>query len=179
MVCSPVTTGIPGHRLKHTHNYLRSKDNDTALSAVRNLNGQDVGGRPLRIDLADSDPFLEGKTTVRGELLDATETRAQWRERERHRFRSDPFLANLPSGVPVPPGQNALDQISRVLAGVQPSEVLEVLAQMKVKIFRFLSRLFLCSPSTYRRSSSHIQTRPAHYLLHTPSSGTRSSRRCC
>jgi len=25
----------------------------TALSAVRNLNGTDVGGRPLRIDLAD------------------------------------------------------------------------------------------------------------------------------
>lgn len=116
------------------YGFCEFSDNDTALSAVRNLNGQDVGGRPLRIDLADSDPFLEGKTTVRGELLDATETRAQWRERERHRFRSDPFLASLPSGVPVPPGQNALDQISRVLAGVQPSEVLEVLAQMKAFI---------------------------------------------
>ena len=40
------------------------------MSAVRNLNNTDVGGRPLRIDLADSDPFLEGKTTVRGELID-------------------------------------------------------------------------------------------------------------
>ena len=46
------------------------EDHDTAMSAVRNLNGQEIGGRPLRIDLADSDPFLEGKTTVRGELLD-------------------------------------------------------------------------------------------------------------
>lgn len=46
------------------------EDHETAQSAVRNLNNVDCGGRPLRIDLADSDPFLEGKTTVRGELVD-------------------------------------------------------------------------------------------------------------
>jgi cleavage stimulation factor subunit 2 len=62
--------------------FIYSADHETALSAVRNLNNVDVGGRPLRIDLADSDPFLEGKTTVRGELIDGGETRAQWRERE-------------------------------------------------------------------------------------------------
>lgn len=52
------------------HTYLSSLDHETAQSAVRNLNNVDCGGRPLRIDLADSDPFLEGKTTVRGELID-------------------------------------------------------------------------------------------------------------
>ncbi|KAK7683773.1 hypothetical protein QCA50_013149 [Cerrena zonata] len=77
---------------------FKSVDHETAQSAVRNLNGQDVGGRPLRIDLADSDPFLEGKTTVRGELIDSHETRAQWRERER---KTDPnsFLRELPAGA--------------------------------------------------------------------------------
>ncbi len=45
-------------------------DHETALSAVRNLNGKDVGGRPLRIDLADSDPFLEGRTTMGGQIID-------------------------------------------------------------------------------------------------------------
>lgn len=50
--------------------YLRILDHETAQSAVRNLNNVDCGGRPLRIDLADSDPFLEGKTTMRGELID-------------------------------------------------------------------------------------------------------------
>ena len=115
------------------------EDHDTALSAVRNLNGQEVGGRPLRIDLADSDPFLEGKTTVRGELLDGGETRAQWRERqherEDHARRHDPnaFLSQLPPGVPVPPGATATDQISGFLAGTQPRQILEVLAQMKVR----------------------------------------------
>ena len=53
-------------------NFIRGlQDHETAQSAVRNLNNVDCGGRPLRIDLADSDPFLEGKTTVRGELVDA------------------------------------------------------------------------------------------------------------
>ena len=115
----------------------RYQDHDTAMSAVRNLNGQEVGGRPLRIDLADSDPFLDGKTTVRGELVDSHETRAQWRERERERdgFKArDPkaFLAELPPGVPVPPGKTAGDLITEVLATTPPAQIFEVLAQMKV-----------------------------------------------
>ncbi|KZT00184.1 uncharacterized protein LAESUDRAFT_764831 [Laetiporus sulphureus 93-53] len=109
-------------------------DHETALSAVRNLNGQELGGRPLRIDLADSDPFLEGKTTIRGELIDGGETRAQWRERHQERGKSnDPnaFLANLPPGVPVSPNSTALDTISQMLATTNPTQILEVLAQMK------------------------------------------------
>ena len=111
------------------------------MSAVRNLNGQDVGGRPLRIDLADSDPFLEGKTTVRGELVDSQETRAQWRERERERERDvhrtrDPqaLLADLPPGVSVPLGKTAGDLITEVLAGTSPNQIFEVLAQMKASV---------------------------------------------
>ena len=109
------------------------------MSAVRTLNGQEVGGRPLRIDLADSDPFLEGKTTVRGELVGAQETRAQWRERERERERDifqlrDPkrLFADLPLGVLVPPGKTAGDLIAEVLATTAPKQIFEVVAQMKV-----------------------------------------------
>jgi cleavage stimulation factor subunit 2 len=101
-----------------------------------------VGGRPLRIDLADSDPFLEGKTTVRGELVDSGESRAQWRERERDDFRSsgpsklspDPnaFMAGMPTGVPIAPGSTALDTISNTLGTMNPSQLIEVLAQVKV-----------------------------------------------
>lgn len=128
------------------YGFCEFADHDTALSAVRNLNGQEIGGRPLRIDLADSDPFLEGKTTIRGELIDSGETRAQWRERERDRERDDPrggsggrgaktdpkaFLSGLPPGVPVPQGSSVLDAISRTLATTDPGQILEVLAQMK------------------------------------------------
>ncbi|KAM5536829.1 hypothetical protein V8D89_009547 [Ganoderma adspersum] len=130
------------------YGFCEFADHETAASAVRNLNGQEIGGRPLRIDLADSDPFLEGKTTVRGEIIDGGETRAQWRERndrerhdrERHDSRHgrshDPnaFLQHLPKGVPLAPGTNSLDAISHVLATVDPSQILEVLAQMKAFI---------------------------------------------
>jgi hypothetical protein len=124
---------------------LRTKDHETAASAVRNLNNVDVGGRPLRIDLADSDPFLEGKTTVRGELVDSGDLRPSWRERERERDRDrddprgpprsqDPmgFLSTLPPGVAVPLGSTSLDTISQTLATMNPSQLTEVLAQMKV-----------------------------------------------
>ncbi|KAI0085293.1 hypothetical protein BDY19DRAFT_966419 [Irpex rosettiformis] len=118
------------------YGFCEFADHDTAMSAVRNLNGQEVGGRPLRIDLADSDPFLEGKTTVRGELVDSQETRAQWRERERGRegFKArnpKSFLSDLPPGVPVPPGKTARDLITEVLATTPPAQIFEVLAQMK------------------------------------------------
>lgn len=121
------------------YGFCEFADHDTAQSAVRNLNNVDVGGRPLRIDLADSDPFLEGKTTVRGELIDGGETRAQWRERERDGFREprdkerdkDAFLRTLPPGMPLPPGAQVLDMISRTLATMNPGQLVEVLAQMK------------------------------------------------
>jgi cleavage stimulation factor subunit 2 len=99
----------------------------------------DVGGRPLRIDLADSDPFLEGKTTVRGELLDGgfpgpSEPRAQWRTRMAAASDPDAFLANVPPGKQVPKGASALDSISQTLASMPPNQLMEVLAQMKVRI---------------------------------------------
>ena len=109
-------------------------DHETAASAVRNLNNTDVGGRPLRIDLADSDPFLEGKTTVRGELLDGgfpgpSEPRSQWRG---GRSPEEAFLASLPPGIHVPKGSSVLDSISQTLASMAPNQLMEVLAQMKV-----------------------------------------------
>jgi len=119
-----------------TCNYMPIEDHETAASAVRNLNETPVGGRPLRIDLADSDPFLEGKTTVRGELLDGgypgpSEPRSQWRTNRNND--GDSFLANVPPGIQVPKGSSALDSISQTLAAMPPGQLMEVLAQMKVR----------------------------------------------
>ncbi|KAG1752133.1 hinge domain of cleavage stimulation factor subunit 2-domain-containing protein [Suillus lakei] len=127
------------------YGFCEFADHETAASAVRNLNNADVGGRPLRIDLADSDPFLEGKTTVRGELLDGSDPRGRWRDhrdnQDRDRYDNirdhpksqDPnsFLSSLPPGVPIVPGSTALDTISQTLATMSPAQLVEVLAQMK------------------------------------------------
>ncbi|KAG1861207.1 hinge domain of cleavage stimulation factor subunit 2-domain-containing protein [Suillus subalutaceus] len=129
------------------YGFCEFADHETAASAVRNLNNADVGGRPLRIDLADSDPFLEGKTTVRGELLDGSDPRGRWRDHREHQDRdrdrfdnprdqpksqeSNSFLSSLPPGVPIVPGSTALDTISQTLATMSPAQLVEVLAQMK------------------------------------------------
>lgn len=98
-----------------------SPDHETAMSAVRNLNHTDVKGRPLRIDLADSDPFLEGKTTTRGEL-----------EGEQSKPGPSSGAAGIPQGVSVPPGSSALDVISNVIATMQPQQLMDIMGHMKV-----------------------------------------------
>jgi len=77
-------------------------NHETALSSIRNLNGTDVRSRPLRIDLADWDPFLEGKTTVRGALDGGIPGPSEHRSRGGPRNPSnDPesFLASLPECI--------------------------------------------------------------------------------
>ncbi|KAJ7653315.1 hypothetical protein DFH06DRAFT_1205290 [Mycena polygramma] len=118
------------------YGFCEFADHETAASAVRNLNNTDVGGRPLRIDLADSDPFLEGKTTVRGELMDGgapgpSEPRSQWRLENRGSEGSD-ILAAAPPGKPLEPGKGAQEAITFAIAqGMTESQLIEVLAQMK------------------------------------------------
>ncbi|KAG7442910.1 uncharacterized protein BT62DRAFT_935636 [Guyanagaster necrorhizus] len=120
------------------YGFCEFSDHETAASAVRNLDSVDVGGRPLRIDLADSDPFLEGKTTVRGELVDGgvpgpAEQRT-WSGTGRGGGRSsetDTFLASLPPGIKLPLGTTSADAISHHLATMAPNQLMEVLAQMK------------------------------------------------
>lgn len=47
---------------------------------------------------------------------------------------SNAFLTSLPPGVTLPPGGNALDAISQNLGTMNPSQLMEVLAQMKVAV---------------------------------------------
>ncbi len=159
----------------HTHTLNCVLDHEAALSATRNLNRHEIGGRPLRVNLADSDPFLEGKTTVRGQVLDDRESRTRWRERNERERGSDrdhdrhrrtgisSFLQNLPKGVSLPPGTNASDAITNVLATSDPSQIMEVLAHMKV---RFLHSV--CEPWQFTHySQAFVITHPdhAHTLL--------------
>ena len=126
--------------MSHSHSCAHGRynsDHETAASAVRNLNNTDVGGHPLRIDLADSDPFLEGKTTVRGELMDPgtagpTERGSQWRSENRGPEGSE-ILTTIPAGKPLAPGERAQEAITHAIAqGMSEHQLIEVIAQMKV-----------------------------------------------
>ena len=113
------------YRYHHVINVYQ--DHETAQSAVRNLNGKDVGGRPLRIDLADSDPLLEGRTTSHGELLDDRRRPAPPAPS------TESWLTGLPQGSRPPPGKSSTDVITDVLASIRPEQVYDVLRDMKVR----------------------------------------------
>jgi cleavage stimulation factor subunit 2 len=108
------------------------------MSAVRNLNGKEVGGRPLRIDLADSDPLLEGRSTSFGELLEGE-------SKEMADGTTDSWLSSLPQGIPVPPGKSSLDLITQAVVEAKPGQIFELLEDIKVSTFVRLSgrRLFV------------------------------------
>lgn len=111
------------------------------MSAVRNLHGHETGGRRLRIGVAEIDPLLEGKTTQLGQVVNSGATREHWRERvslrndsydNRDNHRLSSFLKVLPPGVSLPTGLTALDSINTTLASIGPTQLNEMLAQMKV-----------------------------------------------
>ncbi|KAH6675815.1 hinge domain of cleavage stimulation factor subunit 2-domain-containing protein [Halenospora varia] len=105
-------------------------DSDSASSAVRNLNDFEIMNRKLRVDFSndtggdddnvcctDSIPTprsfkrnLDTTTTHNGEQLNAPP---------------------LPLGVDLPPGLTCPDAISRTLNTLPPSQLLDVLSQMK------------------------------------------------
>jgi cleavage stimulation factor subunit 2 len=151
---------------------------------VRNLSGTDAGGRPLRIDLADTDPSLEGKTTVRGELVDAADlSDSRWRtgsstsslsssasftfSSPNSSFSSatssgssaedaelSAFLASLPEGKDLPRGMSSMDAISQALAAMPPGQLIEVLAQMKVNFSTLQNDVHFVKPNPCRLSLS-------------------------
>ncbi|KAH9477366.1 Cleavage stimulation factor subunit 2 [Psilocybe cubensis] len=129
------------------YGFCEFADHETALLAVRNLNNTDCGGRSLRVDLADLDPLLEGKTTVRGRIMDRGYTgsseyrsrmhldandggKGQWND-------NDTFLANIPPGITIPSGVSALDHIKWIVAELPESKVREALAQMKAFVITY------------------------------------------
>lgn len=42
------------------YGFCEFRDSDTALSAMRNLNGRDLNGRSLRVDFADGEKHTTG-----------------------------------------------------------------------------------------------------------------------
>jgi cleavage stimulation factor subunit 2 len=102
---------------------------------VRNLHNTEVGGRSLRIDLADADPALEGKFTSRGEILGERDGHHPGKGAQRPAA-SGPadiqtVLSSIPSGVPVPPGSSSLDVITNAIVALGADKQMELLQQMK------------------------------------------------
>jgi hypothetical protein len=158
------------------YGFCEFEDAETAASAVRNLNDVDVGGRCLRIDRAEEDPLFEGRTTQMGQMDEALPPRGARGPRAfgpgaRGGFGGAPPGAtdggwgnrggpggpgappaqlppNLPPGQNLPPGADPTDAISQTLASLPPGKLLDVMAQMKVRVGgpRVMRRVLTPSP---------------------------------
>ncbi|OTB02310.1 hypothetical protein M426DRAFT_322735 [Hypoxylon sp. CI-4A] len=103
-------------------------DADSAASAVRNLNDYEIMGRKLRVDYStegrvDGDDSNSSSTNI-GQMTNGASHAAP---------QSAPTgsLPPLPTGKELPPGVSATDAISRTLNTLPPSQLLDILAQMK------------------------------------------------
>ncbi|KAI1765313.1 hypothetical protein GGR53DRAFT_490689 [Hypoxylon sp. FL1150] len=103
-------------------------DADSAASAVRNLNDYEIMGRKLRVDYStegrvDGDDNNTASTQIGQTTNGASHIPTQ----------SAPAgsLPPLPPGKELPPGVSATDAISRTLNALPPSQVLDILSQMK------------------------------------------------
>jgi cleavage stimulation factor subunit 2 len=99
-------------------------DHDSAASAVRNLNDNELGGRRIRVDWSndgdggDSGPRDAWQSTgVNGQTASATTTSTA--------------LPPLPPGADLEPGLTCPDAISKTLSALPPPQLLDVLSQMK------------------------------------------------
>ncbi|KAI0482615.1 hypothetical protein GGR56DRAFT_670470 [Xylariaceae sp. FL0804] len=104
-------------------------DADSAASAVRNLNDFEVMNRKLRVDYS-----TEGRVEAEDNKQDATAVYGQI-PNGASSFAPQPAVAGslppLPPGKELPPGVSATDAISRTLNTLPPSQLLDILSQMK------------------------------------------------
>lgn len=110
--------------------FCEYRDPETAASALRNLQGVDVGGRQLRLDFADTADVSAAKRD-RG---------PPGSEREGVRGPTGNPGKPLPSGVALLPGVSAVDSISQTLAAMPPGQLLDIMSQMKVGVLFSLPR---------------------------------------
>ncbi|GAP83406.1 putative RNA recognition domain-containing protein [Rosellinia necatrix] len=103
-------------------------DADSAASAVRNLNDYEIMGRKLRVDYStegrvDGDDNTNAPTNYGQATNGVSHSTAQ--------PQSTGSLPPLPPGKELPPGMTATDAISRTLNTLPPSQLLDILSQMK------------------------------------------------
>ena len=113
-------------------------DQDSAASAVRNLNNYEIMGRTLRVDYSNEAGGAKGDNNKQGQNNQHTQ--------------QDPLpsglplvpppipppnaapsseLPAMPPGVDLPPGLTAPDAISQTLRAVPPAQLLDLLSQLK------------------------------------------------
>ncbi|SCZ93216.1 BZ3500_MvSof-1268-A1-R1_Chr6-2g08535 [Microbotryum saponariae] len=123
--------------------FCEYKDPETAASALRNLQGVEVGGRGLRLDFADTEdappskrgpgagPPRYGSAAGGGGGAHGGPPGAPSYGGPAPTPAYDQAPRPLPTGVPLAPGQTASDNITNTLGTMPPGQLLDIMSQMK------------------------------------------------
>lgn len=124
------------------YGFCEYKDTETAQSAIRNLNNVELGGRNLRVDIADS-PNVSSSTNSISSLNN-----------------NPSFTTTTASSSSL---LNAVESINTTLSSLTSTQLLDLLSQMKV-IFIFIFQFYL-----FIRIKSLIASSPdaARHLLNS------------
>lgn len=102
-------------------------DPDSASSAVRNLNDYEIMGRKLRVDFSN-----EQKSNEDGHNQGSGSHQASGANGAgAGNYSQSTSIPQLPPGKELPPGVKCTDAISQTLNTLPPSQLLDILAQMK------------------------------------------------
>ncbi|KAI1811872.1 hypothetical protein GGS20DRAFT_561029 [Poronia punctata] len=103
-------------------------DADSAASAVRNLNDYEIMGRKLRVDYSTEGRVDGDDSNNTSAAHGQATTNGTYSTRE---TASSGSLPPLPPGKELPPGMSATDAISQTLNTLPPTQLLDILSQMK------------------------------------------------
>lgn len=103
-------------------------DQETAASAVRNLDNHEIMGRKLRVDFSHEGNAPDGMDD--GPMPPQSVTAGSGAAVP-GQPQGGSTLPALPPGVDIPAGLNAPDAISRTLSALPPPQLLEIMGQMK------------------------------------------------
>jgi cleavage stimulation factor subunit 2 len=113
------------------YGFCEYKDADTALSAMRNLNGYEMNGRALRVD------FAENARAAGSDLARAGKDKEASREagtRDKEKEAPPQTSASVGTMSFLGPLGNLQSEVSKVVDSMSPNQLYEVMVQMKALI---------------------------------------------
>ena len=108
------------------YGFAEFADPETASSAMRNLNGYEIGGRTLRVDSASTSGSNQQQQQQQQQTMDGQQQMMQQQLQQQIQAQMEP----KPYGDPVDP-KDAPEAISKTVASLPPEEMFKLMDQMK------------------------------------------------
>jgi len=102
-----------------------NEDIATAATAVRNLNGYDIGSRQLRVDFSEKESYGGKGSSSSSDVFNSSKPKIN------PQSKSGTVLPPLPEGKIPPPGVSIPNAISQTLQSIPPQQLAEILSQLK------------------------------------------------